>query len=124
VLLVEDQDAVAAVARATLHLYGYQVLEARQGREALAICERHEGTIHLVVTDVVMPVMGGPELADRLWEILPQTRVLFMSGYTERAFSSHADLDPRSAFLQKPFMPEKLARSVREILDKKGVVVP
>ena len=121
VLLVEDQDAVAAVIRAALQHYGYQVLEARHGDEALALRERHEGTIALVVTDVVMPVMGGPELAKRLWARWPETKVLFMSGYTERAFSSHAALDPRASFLQKPFMPEALALRVREMLDAKGV---
>ena len=120
VLLVEDQDAVAAVIRAALQHYGYEVLEARHGGEALSLCERHPGPIPLVVTDVVMPVMGGPELAKRLWERWPETRVLFMSGYTERAFSIHAALDPRASFLQKPFMPETLARKVREILDAKG----
>ncbi len=118
VLLVEDQDAVAAVVRATLHLCGYRVLEAHHGGEAIELFQKHEGSIHLVVTDVVMPVMGGPELAARVWALRPETKVLFISGYTERAFSSHAALDPRAAFLQKPFMPEALARKIREVLDQ------
>ncbi|HKW51965.1 MAG TPA: ATP-binding protein [Candidatus Eisenbacteria bacterium] len=120
VLLVEDQDAVAAVIRAALQHYGYQVLEARQGGEALALLDRHGAPISIVVTDVVMPVMGGPELAKRLWQRWPETKVLFMSGYTERAFSSYAALDPRASFLQKPFMPESLALKVREMLDGSG----
>ena len=120
VLLVEDQDAVAAVIRAALQHYGYQVLEARQGGEALTLLDRHGAPISIVVTDVVMPVMGGPELAKRLWQRWPETKVLFMSGYTERAFSSYAALDPRASFLQKPFMPESLALKVREMLDGSG----
>jgi two-component system, cell cycle sensor histidine kinase and response regulator CckA len=121
VLLAEDQDAVAAVVRATLHLCGYRVLAAHNGTEAIAILERHDGPIHLLVTDIVMPVMGGPELAARARELRPQTKVLFVSGYSERAFSSHGVLDSTAAFLQKPFMPETLARKVRQVLDQKGV---
>lgn len=117
VLVVEDQDAVAVVIRGTLQLCGYEVLEARHGADALAILERHEGPVHLLLTDVVMPVMGGPELAQRAWLARPDLKVLYVSGYTERAFASHAELDPRAGFLQKPFMPEALARKVREILD-------
>jgi two-component system cell cycle sensor histidine kinase/response regulator CckA len=120
VLLVEDQDAVAAVIRATLHFCGYHVLEAHNGSEALALLERHRGTIHLVVTDIVMPVMGGSELALRLRELRPETKVLFISGFSERAVSAHGTKDPGFAFLQKPFMPETLARKVREVLDAKG----
>ena len=117
VLLVEDQDAVAAVIRATLHLCGYQVLEAHNGGEALSLLERHEGRVHLIVTDIVMPVMGGSELALRVREVLPDTKVLFISGFSERAFSAHGSGEPGFAFLQKPFMPEALARKVREVLD-------
>jgi two-component system cell cycle sensor histidine kinase/response regulator CckA len=120
VLLVEDQDAVAAVIKATLHLCGYRVLEAHNGSEALALLERHDGPLHLLVTDIVMPMMGGSELAGRLREFRPETRVLFISGFSERAYSAHGGPDTGFAYLQKPFMPESLARKVREVLDASG----
>jgi signal transduction histidine kinase len=116
VLVVEDQDAVAAVMRASLQLYGYQVLEAHNGSEALVRAERYDEPIHLVVTDIVMPVMGGPELATRIREVRPATKILFISGFSERAYSAHGTAEPGVAFLQKPFMPETLARKVREVL--------
>lgn len=117
VLLVEDQDAVAAVIRATLHVYGYEVLEAHNGAEALALLERHEGHVHLLVTDVVMPGMDGSELAGRVRELSRETKILLISGFSERAFSAHGASDPGFAFLQKPFMPESFARKIREVLD-------
>jgi len=117
VLFAEDQDAVAAVVRATLQLCGYHVLEAHNGSEAVRLCERYDGPIPLLVTDIVMPGMGGPELAASVRKLRPETKVLFISGYSERAFSSHGTLDPDAGFLQKPFMPEALAQKVREILD-------
>jgi YesN/AraC family two-component response regulator len=70
-----------------------------------------------MITDVVMPVMSGPDLAPRAWARRPEMKILYVSGYTERAFASHAVLDPRSGFLQKPFMPQALASKVRELLD-------
>jgi two-component system cell cycle sensor histidine kinase/response regulator CckA len=117
VLVVEDQDAVAAVIKATLLLCGYQVLEAHNGSDALELLERYEGLIHLLVTDIVMPVMGGSELALRVRELRPDTKVLFISGFSERAFSAYGGTDTGFAFLQKPFMPETLARKVREVLE-------
>lgn len=117
ILLVEDQDAVAAVIRATLHLCGYQVLEAHNGGEALTVLERHDGPVHLLLSDIVMPVMGGSELAARLREVRPETRVLFISGFSERALSAYGAQEASFAFLQKPFMPESLARRVRDVLD-------
>ena len=124
VLLAEDQDAVAAVVRATLHLCGYQVLEAHNGAEAVTVLEQHDRPIHLLITDVVMPLMGGPELAARARDLRPDLKLLFMSGYSERAFTSHGLADLGAAFLQKPFMPEALARKVREILDASEAGVP
>jgi two-component system cell cycle sensor histidine kinase/response regulator CckA len=118
VLLVEDQDAVAAVIRATLHLCGYQVLEAHNGSDAVALLKRHGGPIHLLLTDIVMPAISGGELAVKARELRPKTRVLLISGFSERAFSAQATSDPGFAFLQKPFMPESLARKVREVLDE------
>jgi CheY-like chemotaxis protein len=117
VLFAEDQDAVAAVVRATLQLCGYRVLQAHNGSGAVELCRRHEGTIQLLVTDIVMPGMNGPELAASVRELRPEAKVLFISGYSERAFTSHGALAAEAGFLQKPFMPEALARKVREVLD-------
>jgi PAS domain S-box-containing protein len=117
VLLVEDEDAVRALAREVLRRHGYVVIEARHGLDALRLAERHPDTIHLMVTDIVMPHMSGRELADRLAEVRPKMKVLFMSGYTDHA-AMHRHLTPGSAFLQKPFTPETFARKVRSMLDE------
>ncbi|PYM72780.1 MAG: hypothetical protein DME10_11755 [Candidatus Rokuibacteriota bacterium] len=117
VLLVEDEDDVRAVARESLARYGYTVLEARDGEEALRIAGAESGHIDVMVTDVVMPGMNGRELAKRLLAIRPGTRVLYVSGYTDDALSQHGILDQELAFLAKPFAPETLARSVRQVLD-------
>jgi hypothetical protein len=117
VLLVEDEDDVRAVARESLARYGYTVLEARDGEEALRIAGAETGHIDVMVTDVVMPGMNGRELARRLLAIRPGTRVLYVSGYTDDALSQHGILDQELAFLAKPFAPETLARSVRQVLD-------
>jgi CheY-like chemotaxis protein len=117
VLLVEDEDAVRALTREVLRRNGYVVLEARHGLEALRLAERHPDTIHLLVTDVVMPHMSGRELSDRLADVRPKMKVLFMSGYTDHA-AMHRHLTPGAAFLQKPFTPETFARKVRSMLDE------
>jgi PAS domain S-box-containing protein len=117
ILLVEDQDEVRQVAHEILRRYGYHVLQARNAGEALLMCERHARTIHLLLTDVVMPQMSGRELAERLQPLRPDMRVLFMSGYTEDAILQHGILDSGIAYLQKPLVPEGLARRVREVLD-------
>jgi PAS domain S-box-containing protein len=116
-LLVEDEDAVRALARTVLQTAGYHVLEARQGSEALALGEQHAGRIDLLVTDVVMPQMSGRDLADRLAALQPDFRVLYLSGYPVNAIAQHGVLEPGTAFLQKPFTPGQLARKVREVLD-------
>jgi PAS domain S-box-containing protein len=116
VLLVEDENAVRALAREVLRRHGYVVLEARHGVDALRLAERHPDDIHLMITDVVMPHMGGRELAERLTAVRPRMKVLFMSGYTDQAVM-HRHLIPGSAFLQKPFTPESFARKVRNVLD-------
>jgi CheY-like chemotaxis protein len=116
VLLVEDEDAVRALAREVLRRQGYVVLEARHGVDALRLAERHTDEIHLMITDVVMPHMSGRELVERLCSVRPKMKVLFMSGYTDHAVMNRA-LTPGSSFLQKPFNPETLARKVRQILD-------
>jgi len=120
VLLVEDEDAVRALAREVLRRHGYIVLEARHGVDALRIAERHTDTIHLMVTDVVMPHMSGRELAERLSTVRPHMKVLFMSGYTDHALM-YRELAPGSSFLQKPFTPEVFARKVRHVLDSTTV---
>jgi PAS domain S-box-containing protein len=117
VLLVENADIVRGLAHRVLLQNGYTVLEARHGEEAFLICEQHEGPIHLLVTDVVMPGMSGRELAERLTTSYPETKVLYMSGHTDNAIVRHGVLEPDIAFLQKPFTPDVLARKVREVLD-------
>ena len=117
VLLVEDAAAVRAVARQVLQRQGYRVLEAADGEDALYLAARHQGTIDLVLTDVVMPRAGGRELAERLLAVRPDTRVLYMSGYTDDSVVRHGILAGGVAYLQKPFSPEGLARKVREVLD-------
>ncbi len=117
ILLVEDQDEVRELARDVLRMSGYGVLEARDGGEALERAVAHAGPIHVLVTDMVMPRMGGRELADRLTATHPLLRVLYVSGYTDDVLVQHGALDPGTAFLQKPFRPETLARAVRELLD-------
>jgi len=117
VLLVEDAAAVRAVARQVLQRQGYRVLEASDGVDALHLAARYQGTIDLVLTDVVMPRAGGRELAERLLTVRPDTRVLYMSGYTDDSVVRHGILEGGVAYLQKPFSPEGLARKVREVLD-------
>jgi signal transduction histidine kinase len=117
ILLVEDQDEVRQVAVQILRRYGYHVIEARNAGEALLSCEQHPRTIHLLLSDVVMPQMNGRKLADRLLKLRPELKVLFMSGYTENAIVHHGILDSGISYLQKPLLPEMLARRVREVLD-------
>jgi nitrogen-specific signal transduction histidine kinase/CheY-like chemotaxis protein len=116
ILLVEDEDVLRALLAKFLRLYGYAVLEARHGGEALLICERHQGPIHLMVTDVVMPQMSGRELADRLTPLRPEMHVLYMSGYADDAMVHHGVADLSIPFLQKPFKPIALARQVHDVL--------
>jgi signal transduction histidine kinase len=117
ILVVEDEEAVRSLARLVLERKGYTVLEARHGTEALRVSERHEGPIALVLTDLVMPGLGGRELAGRLATVRPDTKVLYMSGYTDNAIVHQGVLDAGAAFLSKPFTPDALARKVREVLD-------
>jgi two-component system cell cycle sensor histidine kinase/response regulator CckA len=117
ILLTEDDEMVRTLATKVLTGYGYQVLTAANGREAISIVEHHSHPIHLLITDVVMPGMHGRDLADRLTALRPELRVLFMSGYTDRAIVHEQFLDEKT-FIQKPFSPQRLASKIREILDE------
>jgi CheY-like chemotaxis protein len=116
-LLVEDADLLRGLAREVLERAGYMVLEARNGAEALQVHQQHEGPIHLLLTDVVMPGMNGRELAEQLAPLEPEMKVLYMSGYTDDTIVQHGVLEPGVAFLQKPFSPAALTRKVREVLE-------
>jgi two-component system cell cycle sensor histidine kinase/response regulator CckA len=116
ILVVEDDDQVRAVACGILRRTGYHVIEARNAGEALLHSEKHPGTIHLLLTDVVMPQMSGPELAKRLASVRPGMKVLCMSGYTDDSIVRHGVLDAQIAYLQKPITPETLTTRVREVL--------
>jgi DNA-binding NtrC family response regulator len=119
VLLVEDDDQVRTVSRGILRRSGYQVLEARNAGEALLLAEAHVGTIHLLLADVVMPQVSGPDLAKRLASLRPTMKVLFMSGYTDDSVVRHGVVRSAISFLQKPITPEMLTMKVREVLDAK-----
>jgi two-component system cell cycle sensor histidine kinase/response regulator CckA len=118
ILLVEDDDQVRTVALAILRKNGYVVLEARNAGEALMHSERHPGVIHLLVSDVVMPQVSGPELAKRLAQIRPEMKVLCMSGYTDDSIVRHGVIEGHIAYLQKPLTPDALATKVRKVLDR------
>jgi signal transduction histidine kinase len=117
VLLVEDSESLRRLVNHVLVKHGYTVILASDGEEALTVSHRHPGPIHLLVTDVVMPRMGGPELAKKLTETRPDTRVLFTSGYIERTGLDVVAEGGKQAFLAKPFTPDELARKVRETLE-------
>jgi CheY-like chemotaxis protein len=117
ILLVEDEDSVRAMAMTILLRREYRVLEARDGASALLLAEQYQGTIHLLVTDVVMPRMSGRQLAEQLLPARPAMKVLYMSGYTDDAVIRHGILEASVAFIQKPITPSVLDRKVREVLD-------
>lgn len=117
VLLVEDDEAVRRITRISLQLQGYTVLEADGGTAALQIAQKHAGDIHIMVSDVVMPEMGGRQLLDAVRQYRPDLRVLFMSGYTDDAVLLHGVVEATDAFIQKPFTPLGLVRKVREVID-------
>jgi PAS domain S-box-containing protein len=122
-LLVEDEASLRKLSRHLLELCGYGVLEAESGAEALKIAQEHTGVIHLLLTDVVMPGMSGRVLADQLVKHRPETRVVYMSGYTGQTVGEHGVLAEGSFFLPKPFTREALARKVREALDGRAALI-
>ena len=120
ILLVEDEEHVRKFARLALESQGYRVLTAGSGPDGLERAAEHTGTIHLLMTDVVMPGMGGREVAEMLRSRLPHLKVLFVSGYTDDAVVRHGIVAADDAFLQKPYTPLSLARKIRAVLDAKS----
>jgi CheY-like chemotaxis protein len=120
ILLVEDDEGIRGLLRAILLDRGYVVLDASQGGEALRIADNYEGPIQLLLTDVMMPVMGGPELAERLAPLRPQMRVLYMSASPESALVCEGAVNTGAGFLQKPFTVDVLEQKLLELLDRVG----
>ena len=117
ILLVEDEEGVRKLVRSTLEASGYTILDAASGEEALDVFRAYQGPVHLLLTDVVMPGINGPELAKRIVGERPETRVLFISGYTDDALARNGALEPGTNLLEKPFSPADVANRVRAILD-------
>jgi PAS domain S-box-containing protein len=117
ILVVEDEDALRRLATRMLESAGFTVLAAATGEEALRLLEHHDGSVHLAVTDVVMPGLSGPDLARRISSRFPEVRVLFTSGYTDDAIVRHGLLTEGTHFLSKPYSVSELTRKVREVLD-------
>ncbi len=122
ILVVEDEDIVRALSTEILQKQGYHVLSAANGREGLRLCREFDGRIDLLITDVVMPQMSGRELAEEFAVIRPETRVLYMSGFTDDAIVRHGVLDDDVFFIQKPFSPDALAIKTRSVLDGASAV--
>ena len=118
VLLVEDEDVVRNLSKEILENYGYSVMTATNGKEGLHLGKEFEGHIDLLITDVIMPQMGGRELADGLKAFRPNTKILYMSGFADDAIVHHGVLDNTVFFIQKPFSPDALAAKAREVLDQ------
>ena len=119
VLLVEDEETILRLGKMILERYGYTVLVAPSPTEALILAKEHQGPIHLLLTDVVMPGMNGKELKERIAAIIPEIRVLFMSGYTADVIACHGVIEEDVQYLQKPFSVKTLAAKVREVLERK-----
>jgi len=120
VLLVEDEPALRRLSRRVLAQFGYTVLEAPNGEEALSLAEAYHGPINLVLTDVVMPRLSGRDLAERVQSSHPEAKILFMSGYTDDAVVQHGVVTQEVALLRKPFTPYALAARIRDVLDNVG----
>ncbi len=118
VLFVEDDESILDIGKVVLERFGYTVLATHNPNDALALAKNHSGRIHLLITDVIMPEMNGQELRQRLQEIQPELKVIFISGYTANIIAHHGVLDKRTNFLQKPFSVQILVEKVREVLDE------
>ena len=118
ILLAEDEDTVRRLTRTFLANWGYQILEARHGGEGVALCRNHQGPIHLLITDILMPQMGGRELAQEARLLHPEIKVLFISGYTDDMLILEGIKVEGTPFLQKPFTLQELGSTVREVLDR------
>ena len=116
VLLVEDELGVRQLASAILKLHGYRVLEAADAKEAIKVAQQERGPIHLLLTDVIMPLMSGRELVEQIRPLRKDIRIIYMSGYTDDVLAYRGDLGPDINFLQKPFAPEALTKKVRDAL--------
>lgn len=117
ILVAEDEPGVRSLVCMALRLRGYVVVEAQDGVEALTVGSQHQGPLHLLLTDVAMPQMNGREVAERLAAQRPDLKVLFMSGYTDDALFRLGLMAPGVSFILKPFSPDALARTVRQVLD-------
>jgi CheY-like chemotaxis protein len=117
ILLAEDSESLREMAGEYLQSAGYNVIAAASGNEALERAKNFGGAIHLLLTDVVMPELNGPELAKQIASLRPGIKVLFTSGYASETLANRGSLDPAVAFIQKPYRPKALARRIREILD-------
>jgi PAS domain S-box-containing protein len=122
ILLAEDEESLRRLTRNTLEFCGYKVLEAKDGVEALEVSDRHAGPIDLLLTDIMMPEMGGRALAQELLRRRPNVRLVYMSGYTGEAVGTRGPVDPGSFFLPKPFTRETLTSKIREALDRRVLV--
>jgi CheY-like chemotaxis protein len=123
ILLVEDESVVRHLVAEILETSGYTVMQAADGPSALELLRRHSGKLDLLLTDVVMPGMSGPEVAQAVTSMRPGTQVLYTSGYTDSAIGHHGVLEPGIAFLQKPFSADDLTRKVRTLLDEASIPV-
>lgn len=116
ILLAEDSDSLREMAKEYLESVGYSVIESNSGRDALERAKAFDGIIHLLLTDIVMPEMSGPELAAQIEALRPGIKTIFTSGYTDDAIARQGILDPAVAFIQKPYRPKALARKIREVM--------
>jgi hypothetical protein len=117
ILLAEDQEGVRKFARTALQTFGYTVLEARDGDDAILVCKEHRGPIHLILTDIVMPGINGYELVTHLSTLHPGIKILYMSGYPDEIITRHGNREPKAGFLRKPFEPDDLLHKVRDVLN-------
>lgn len=120
VLLVEDEVQVRQLVERLLDRQGFSILTAADGAEAVAVSGHHQGPIDLLLTDVVMPHMGGPEAAELIQLQRPAIRVIYMSGYSEEMFRLQGETVVEAAFLGKPFTPDDLRRTIRQVLAQEG----